>query len=116
MRLTAATVSLFVFSIIRRELKEVLAPILTNKENGIKFAIAGTFFGPIMGVSLSLFTVSLIDPSVAQTIFSLVPAFAYLLSAAFLKDKITFKSIVGLAIAIIGVVILIWRDRIKEII
>jgi drug/metabolite transporter (DMT)-like permease len=74
--------------------------------------VLGTLFGPALGMSLSIYTVSLLDPSVAQTIFSLLPAFAYLLSAIFMKDKITGKSMMGLGIAIVGVVVLIWRDEI----
>ncbi|MBK8585320.1 MAG: hypothetical protein IPN88_07745 [Bacteroidetes bacterium] len=48
-------------------MKFVFQPILENREGGIKYAIAGTVFGPTLGVSLSLFTVALIEPSIAQT-------------------------------------------------
>jgi drug/metabolite transporter (DMT)-like permease len=116
MRLSAATGSLFLFSFMQGKLRGIFAPVLANKNDGIKFAIAGTLFGPVIGVCLSLFTVSLIDPSVAQTIFSLVPACAFLLSAIIFKEKISYKSIIGLAVAIGGVIILIWRDKLKELI
>ena len=89
-------------------------PVLKNKNEGVKYAFAGTIFGPVTGVCLSLFTVALIDPSVAQTIFSLVPAFAFILSVVFFSEKITYKSITGLIVALTGVIILIWRDRIME--
>ncbi len=114
-RLIAASTSLLVYTIIRGKLKEVLTPILTNKNHGLKYAITGTIFGPVLGVCLSLFTVSLIDPSIAQTIFSLVPAFAFILSVLFFREKFTYKSIAGLIVAITGVIILIWRDRINDL-
>lgn len=114
-RLIAASSSLIVFTMLRGQSKETFLPILNNKNNGLKFAITGTIFGPVLGVCLSLFTVALIDPSVAQTIFSLVPAFAFLLSVFFLKEKITIKSILGLLVAISGVIILIWRDKLNDI-
>jgi drug/metabolite transporter (DMT)-like permease len=115
MRLTASVVSLFIFSLVKGNIREVILPLTTNRNNGLKFGIAGTIFGPVLGVCLSLYTVSRIDPSVAQTIFSLVPVFALLLSVAFLKDKITLKSFAGLIVAISGVIILIWREQIKEL-
>ena len=113
-RLTAAASSLFVFTFLTGKIKNVFTPVLTNKNNGVKYAVAGTIFGPVSGVCLSLYTVSLIDPSVAQTIFSLVPVFAFLLSVAFFKEKFTYKSIAGLIVVLTGVIILIWRNRIMN--
>jgi drug/metabolite transporter (DMT)-like permease len=115
-RLSSAIVSLIIFSVVSGQIKKVIAPVITNKNNGIKYALAGAFFGPILGVTLSLYAVSLIDPSVAQTIFSLVPAFAFFLSAIIFKEKITAKAILGLLVAIAGVIILIWRDSITNLI
>lgn len=113
-RLSVAAFSLLFFTIVSGNVIKVFTPIFTNQNKGVKFAISGTLFGPTLGVTLSLFTVSYIDPSVAQTIFSLVPAFAIFLSAIFLKDKISLQSVIGVAVAISGVMILIWRDAIQE--
>ena len=114
-RLTIATSSLYLLTIFRGKIKTVMKPLFENKDGGIKFAIAGTIFGPTLGVSLSLFTVSLIEPSIAQTIFSLVPAFALFVARILTKEKITFQSLLGVTIAMSGVIILIWRDRIQEL-
>jgi drug/metabolite transporter (DMT)-like permease len=76
--------------------------------------VAGTFFGPVIGVSLAMYSVSLIDASVAQTIFSLVPVFVLPIGYFLLKEKITLTSVIGALIAILGVVILIWRDVIMK--
>lgn len=111
-RLSIGTLSLFMLTTLQRNWKTVYKPIRENKEDGIKYAVSGTIFGPTLGVSLSLFTVALIDPSVAQTIFSMVPAFAMVLAALFFKEKLTVPAVVGLLVAISGVLILIWRDKI----
>ncbi len=113
-RLTIATSFLYLVSIIRGKLKNVFEPIIENRDGGIKFAIAGTVFGPTLGVSLSLFTVSLIEPSIAQTIFSLVPVFALFIARILTKEKITWQSLSGVTIAMFGVIVLIWRDKIGE--
>jgi drug/metabolite transporter (DMT)-like permease len=91
---------------------EITRPALQNQNNGLIYTFAGTIFGPVIGVSLSMYAVSLLQdkPSIAQTIFSLVPIFALPLAYLFYKEKITLKSIIGAFIAIIGVMSLIWRD------
>jgi drug/metabolite transporter (DMT)-like permease len=118
LRMIAATAIIFLISAFRGKLKEYTLPVTQNKNNGIPFTIAGTIFGPVVGVSLSMFAVSLLHnkPSVAQTIFSLVPIFALPLAWLFYREKITLRSVAGAIIAIIGVIVLIWRDEIINLI
>ena len=113
-RMSMATASLFLLTLISGKFKSVIKPIKANKDQGIKYAVMGTLFGPFMGVSLSLYTVTLLDASVAQTIFSLVPVVALLFSFLFMKDKISLQSLIGVLVAISGVVILIWREVIFQ--
>lgn len=117
-RMIAATSIIYIVTIVRGNLKTVSLPVLQNKNNGFIYMLGGTIFGPVIGVSLSMLTVSLLrnKPSVAQTIFSLIPVFVLPLSYIFYKEKITLKSVLGAAIAIIGVIILIWRDEILNFI
>ncbi len=107
-RMVSATVIIFVITISRGKLKELLQPVFTNKNNGNSYTLLGTIFGPVIGVSFSMYAISLLNnkPSVAQTIFSLVPIFALPLSYIFYKEKIMLKSVLGALIAIVGVVIL----------
>lgn len=115
-RLFSATASLVLLTVMMQRWRTVVAPILENKEKGLLPAVAGTFFGPVMGVSLSLFTVSFLDASVAQTIFSLVPVTALLLSRIVYKETIHFKALAGVLVAISGVIVLVWRDLIQSFI
>ncbi len=114
-RLFIGTLSLFIFTGLKGRLRLVFTPVLKNRESGIRFAVAGTLFGPVLGVSLSLFSVALIKASVAQTIFSLVPVFALMLSYFLLKERITIRSFLGVIVAIAGVIILIWREQLKNL-
>lgn len=113
-RLFIGTASMFVLTLFTGRISRVIKPLKENKDHGIRHAVLGTLFGPFMGVSLSLYTVTLIDPSVAQTIFSLVPVFALVFSFLFLRDKISFQSMIGLVVAIGGVMILVWRDVLQQ--
>lgn len=65
-----------------------------------------------MGVCLSLVSITLLDVAVAQTIFSLVPVIAMLIAWLVYKQKITLNALTGVLVAIIGVIILIWRNKI----
>ena len=115
-RMICATIIIYLITICRGQLKNITQPAIENKNNGLIYTLGGTIFGPVIGVSLSMLAVSLLHnkPSVAQTLFSLVPVFVLPLSWLFYREKITIKSILGALIAIAGVIVLIWRDEITS--
>lgn len=114
-RMFTATVAIFGISFIAGKIKNVTQPLIYNQNNGIKFMVAGTIFGPVMGVSLSLYTISVLNVSLAQTIFSLVPVFVLPIAYWIYKEKITFKSLLGAVIATLGVILLVWREDLSSI-
>lgn len=63
----------------------------------------GSFFGPFLGVSLSLFAVQHTNTGIASTIMALVPVMIIPPSIFFLKQKITTREIIGAIISVIGV-------------
>ena len=115
-RMIAATIAIFANTIIRRQGKDLYSIIKLNNQNGVFFVALGTIFGPIVGVSLSLYAISLIEVGVAQTIFSLVPVFVLPLAYFFYKEKISLKAFLGVLIAVGGVMLLIWRDYLQSLI
>ena len=114
MRISMGFISLLFFTIIQGKLAAVARPIVRNQNNGIKFAVMGTIFGPFLGVCLSLYTISNIDVSVAQTIFSLMPVGALFISVSLFKEKVTWQSLFGVVVSIGGVLVLIWRHMLYE--
>ena len=110
-RLFAATAITYFITIISGRIKAINAPLWSNQNQGMKYIIAGTIFGPTLGVALSMYAVSLINVSVAQTIFSLVPVIVLPLGFLFYREPITLKSAFGATVAISGVIILIWREQ-----
>ena len=117
-RMIVAALIMYLITIVRGKFREMTQPVLENRNNGLIFTLAGTIFGPVMGVSLSMLAISLLHnkPSVAQTIFALVPVFVLPLSYLFYREKITAKSVFAALIAIAGVMVLIWRDDILNFI
>ncbi len=112
-RMTIATAVMYSITLVRGKLKEMTQPILENQNKGVPYMIAGTFFGPVLGVGLSMYAVSLTAASVAQTIFSLVPVMVLPLAFFIKKEKITTKAVLGSLLAIVGVIVLVWRDKIQ---
>ncbi len=115
-RLFVSTIVTYGVTITIGKMREINEPLWENKNKGLKYIVAGTLFGPTIGVVLSMYAVSLINVSVAQTIFSLVPVIVLPLGYIFYKEKITFKSALGAAVAISGVIILIWRTELALLI
>ncbi len=88
--------------------------VLTNQNNGLRFMVAGTILGPVVGVSLSLMAINYLKVAEAQTIFALLPIFVLPLNYFFYKEKITAPSVFACLTAVCGVFILIWRDTIIQ--
>ena len=63
----------------------------------------GSFFGPFLGVSLSLYAVQHANTGVAATIMAMVPIFIILPSVLVFKQKITLLEILGAVISVGGV-------------
>ena len=112
-RMIIATLVMYTITTLRGKMREIHEPILENKNKGLAYVVAGTMFGPVIGVGLSMYAVSLIPASVAQTIFSLVPVMVLPLAFFIKKEKITTKAVLGALVAILGVIVLVWRDKIS---
>lgn len=108
-RVLAAALLIFLISALTGKIRTVLSHIKDSKA-GIRNTIIGTLFNPILSVSLSMFTILYIDVAVAQTIFAMVPLFALLIAFFYYREKITTRSVIGVAAALIGVALLIWRN------
>ncbi len=77
-------------------------PAVMQSKPGIAFTSVGSFFGPFIGVSLSLYAVQHTQVGVAATIIALVPIFIIPPSIVFKKEKIGLRDILGALIAFAG--------------
>ncbi len=110
-RLLFAFSAAFIVSLLAGKLISNSKPVLTNEKNNLPYMFLGTLLGPVMGVTLSLFAIQKLEVAVAQTIFALLPLFVLPISLIVYKEKITLQSILACIIALIGVLILIWRNK-----
>lgn len=91
---------MLVFTFIKRWHK-VFAGVKDGK--GMLFTSGGAFFGPFLGVTLSLLAVKYTSAGVAQTLMSLVPVLIIIPAVIFFKEKVTVREVVGAFIAVAGV-------------
>ena len=101
MRILAATAVFLLFSAIKRitssptkidRIKSSLLPIL-----------GGSFFGPFVGIWLSLIAIKYANIGVASTLMALPPIFLLPLTRWIFKEKVSWRSMVGTVIAVAGV-------------
>jgi drug/metabolite transporter (DMT)-like permease len=69
------------------------------------FITLGSFFGPFLGVSLSLVAVKLIEVGIASTIMAMVPVFIIVPEVLIMGKRIRMPEIAGALVAVAGVAI-----------
>ncbi|MCX7703329.1 MAG: DMT family transporter, partial [Planctomycetota bacterium] len=74
---------------------------LSNK-SGIRFAFGGAFFGPFIGVTLSLVAVKHTKIGVAMTLLSTMPVTVLPYSVLVYRERLTVRRVLGAALAVIG--------------
>lgn len=107
-RMVIATGVIYAAGIFKTDLVTEFKAIAFSKKI-MKPVIIGTLFGPVMGVSMSLYAASLLEVSLAQTIFSLLPISVILWAFLLGKEKIEAKSFIAAVISVAGVFVLVWR-------
>lgn len=73
----------------------------------LRSLLAGSFFGPFVGVWLSLIAIKYARIGIASTLMSLTPIILIPIAHYFFKDRVTFGAVLGTVIAVIGVSILV---------
>jgi drug/metabolite transporter (DMT)-like permease len=92
------------FIIILRLRKEYhFVPTALKDKKGMWNALGMTFFGPFLGVSLSLMAIEYTSAGIASTLMALTPVIILLPARYIYKQKITTKEVIGAFISVIGV-------------
>lgn len=113
-RMFAATLIVYLSGVFKRSLVDEFK-LITFQPKVFKIIMLGTIFGPVIGASFSLITARHLPAGEAQTVLSLLPISVTIISVYWFKEKINRISILALIIALLGVLLLIWRDKIGDI-
>lgn len=106
MRMAVGFLSTYVLDLTQRGPLRPLSEAFVDKE-GRNGMFLGVLFGPTLGVTMSLAAAATLDLAVAQTIFSMTPVVITLVAILRERRFPPLISLVGLAVAIAGVVILV---------
>lgn len=103
-RIIFGMVSFMIFFTFIKRWKKI---ILSMKDaNSIKNVSIGAFFGPFIGVALSLYAIQKTNTGIASTLMSLVPILIIVPSALMFKEKITPHQVIGAVISLAGVALI----------
>ncbi|MBW9159750.1 DMT family transporter [Clostridium tagluense] len=103
-RIIAATVAFAIIITLRKNWSNLALALKDFK--AVKYISIGSFFGPFIGVSLSLLAVQYISTGVASTISSVSRILIIPISIIVFKEKVSAKEVLGAAITIGGVALL----------
>ena len=92
------------FSIIVILFGRVKQTILAfNNKKGMTSITIGSFFGPFLGVSISLYSIKYTATGIASTIMATVPILIIPPAIIFFKQKITVREMIGATISFVGI-------------
>jgi drug/metabolite transporter (DMT)-like permease len=106
-RMTAAFLALWLVTIFQRQVISTFKQAI-DRRSGLLSILGGAIFGPLIGVSLSLFAIQNTNVGIASTIIALPPVFLLPIGYFVYKERISWQAIVGTLLAIIGVGLLFW--------
>lgn len=74
-----------------------------KEKEAMKFITLGSFFGPFLGISLSLLAIQYTHPGVASTLTSITPVLLIPVAIFIRKETVHFKEFIGAIVALVGV-------------
>lgn len=111
-RMGAGFVPLMLFAAARGAVPATLAALRDKRAMGATFG--GSFFGPFLGVSLSLYALTKVDSYVASTLFATAPVLVIPLVWIIYGERISLRAVLGALVACAGVAVLTLREEIAR--
>ena len=105
-RMFVAMVALWAITLLMRQGQDTLRRLKENRQACI-YLFTGAFFGPFLGVYLSLVAVQATQVGIASTLMSLPPVFLLPISHVVFGERIGVRAVVGTLVAIVGVAMLL---------
>ncbi|HNX51592.1 MAG TPA: DMT family transporter [Thermoanaerobaculaceae bacterium] len=106
-RVVAATVGIWLLAALQRDVGRSLGALRDGR--AAAFMAGGAFFGPFLGVTLSLAALQFVEAGVAAAITSIYPVLTLALSSHFHHERFTLRNLLGALVAAAGVVVLFLR-------
>lgn len=104
-RMFIAAIALWSITIVSKQASQTVHSVLTHHK-ARWFLLGGSFTGPFLGVTLSLFAVQHTKIGIASTLMALPPLFLLPVGYFIFQEQIGMRAIIGTCIAIFGVALL----------
>ncbi|MFA5804931.1 MAG: DMT family transporter [Melioribacteraceae bacterium] len=104
-RIASAVIMIYPLVIITKRFREPVKVFMKDKK-GFLFTLIGAVFGPYLGITFSLISISHTKVGIASTIMATVPILMLPLVHFYYKEKLSWISITGAFIAVGGVALL----------
>lgn len=101
MRMAVAMVAIWLVTILRGKVKSSF--LAMRNRRALLATTGGSFFGPFIGVWLSLVAVDLARVGIASTLMALSPILILPVSKWILKERISIRAVLGTMLALVGV-------------
>jgi drug/metabolite transporter (DMT)-like permease len=112
-RILVAFFAILLFDAVRDKHPSFIKPFFIGRQKGVLLFLT-ILFGAVLGLSFSLMAIARMNAAVAYTIFAMLPVSVIAVNVIVYKKKIILKSWLYSILAIIGVIILVWRDWLVE--
>ncbi len=106
-RMSTAFLALWLVALFQRQVLSTFQRA-SRQKSGLPYILGGAIFGPLLGVSLSLFAVQNTNVGIASTLIALPPIFLLPVGHFVYKEHITWQAVAGTVLAILGVALLFW--------
>jgi len=103
-RMIVATICIWLISSLTGKLGGVVSKVKNFK--GMKLTLGGAFFGPFLGVWMSLLALEYIRTGVAATLNATTPIMIIPVVMFYYKERVSWRAVIGAIIAVGGVTIL----------
>ena len=108
-RIITAFLALMIFDLICNQRVRFIKTFFLNKHRAVLLFL-GILFNTVLGLSFSLMAITHMNAAEAYSIFSLVPVSVIFVSVILYKKRLSLQSWIYSALAIAGVIVLVWRD------
>jgi drug/metabolite transporter (DMT)-like permease len=104
-RVICGLIVIWLLAIVRRKVKSTVSSLKNKK--ALYPLLAASFFGPFVGVWLSLVAIKYARIGIASTLMSTTPIILIPISHWIFKEKITLQAIIGTVVTVAGVALLL---------
>ena len=104
-RMISAAVVLWLYTLLRGQAGETVRKIAAQPPV-LRMALAGSFIGPFLGVTLTMYAIQHTQVGIASTLSSLTPIFLLPIGYFFFKEKFGWQAIAGTLLSMVGVALL----------